>query len=106
MKSKAIPHMILAVILALVAGGLTIRWLASFRGQPGPAKPAPVARKVEALVAARAIPKGARLDAHDVRCFRLLDSPGAPVGTGALVSQYPQVSALAESALAIPASRI
>ena len=52
------------------------------------------------------IKKGARLDAHDVRCFRLLDSPGAPVGTGALVSQYPQVSALAESALAIPASRI
>ena len=52
------------------------------------------------------IKKGARLDAHDVRCFRLLDRPGAPVGTGALVSQYPQVSALAESALAIPASRI
>ena len=30
------------------------------------------------------------LDAHDVRSFELLDRPGAPVGTGALVSQYPQ----------------
>ena len=52
------------------------------------------------------IKKGAHLDDHDVHCFRLLDRPGAPVGTGALVSQYPQVAALSDSALAIPASRI
>ena len=52
------------------------------------------------------IKKGARLDPHDVRCFGLLARPGLPVGTGALVSQYPQVAALSDSALAIPASRI
>jgi pilus assembly protein CpaB len=79
MKSKAIPHMILAVILALVAGGLTIRWLASFRGQAGPAKPAPVTRKVEALVASRPIPKGARLDAGMVR-LKGFEADAVPTG--------------------------
>jgi pilus assembly protein CpaB len=66
MKSKAVPHMILAVILALVAGGLTIRWLGSMRApQPGQAKVA--TPKTDVLVAARAIPKGARLDAAMVK---------------------------------------
>ncbi|MHC1789956.1 Flp pilus assembly protein CpaB [Solidesulfovibrio sp.] len=66
MKSKAIPHMILAVILALVAGVLTIRWLGSVRApQSDQAKVA--APKTDVLVAGRAIPKGARLDASMVR---------------------------------------
>lgn len=67
MKSKAIPHMILAVVLALVAGALTIRWLGSVRtpGEPGKAKVE--VKKTDVLVAARAIPKGARLDATAVR---------------------------------------
>lgn len=66
MKSKAIPHMILAVILALVAGVLTIRWLGSVRA-PQTETAKPVAAKTEVLVASRAIPKGARLDATMVR---------------------------------------
>ena len=65
MKSKAVPHMILAVILALVAGVLTIRWLGSMRtAQTGQVKVA--APKSDVLVAARAIPKGARLDSSMV----------------------------------------
>ncbi|KHK02264.1 Flp pilus assembly protein CpaB [Desulfovibrio sp. TomC] len=66
MKSKAVPHMILAVILALVAGVLTIRWLGSMRtAQTNQVKVA--APKSDVLVAARAIPKGARLDAAMVK---------------------------------------
>ncbi|WP_300161974.1 Flp pilus assembly protein CpaB [Solidesulfovibrio sp.] len=79
MKSKAIPHVILAVILALVAGVLTIRWLTSVRGPGRQAPPAPAARKVDALVAARAIPKGARLDAGMVR-VKGFDADAAPLG--------------------------
>lgn len=66
MKSKALPHIILAVVLALAAGFLTIRWLGSVRrGGPQPAKVA--VKKVEVVVAAKAIPKGARLDADMLR---------------------------------------
>jgi len=66
MKSKATVHMILAVLLALTAGGLTIRWLGSVRG-PAPSGQRVEAKKVEVLVAARPIAKGARLDAAMVR---------------------------------------
>ncbi len=79
MKSKAIPHVILAVILAVAAGVLTIRWLTSVRGPGRQAPPAPAARKVDALVAARAIPKGARLDAGMVR-VKGFDADAAPLG--------------------------
>lgn len=79
MKSKAIPHMILAVILALVAGVLTIRWLASVRGPGTAAKPAAVTKKISVLVAARAIPKGAHLDAGMVR-LKAFDTDAAPNG--------------------------
>lgn len=66
MKSKAMPHIILAVILALAAGFLTIRWLGSMRqGVPQPAKVE--VKKVEVVVAARPIPKGARVDASMLR---------------------------------------
>jgi pilus assembly protein CpaB len=67
MKSKALPHIILAVVLALTAGFLTIRWLGGQRrgGEPQPVKA--VAKKVDVVVAARPIPKGARLDASMVR---------------------------------------
>ena len=65
MKSKAVPHMILAVILALVAGVLTIRWLGTMRtNQSAQVKVA--VPKSDVLVATRAIPKGARLDASMV----------------------------------------
>ncbi|EFL50238.1 Flp pilus assembly protein CpaB [Solidesulfovibrio fructosivorans JJ]] len=67
MKSKAIPHMILAVILAVAAGVLTIRWLGSVRGPGQAQRPKVEAKKVDVLVAARAIPKGARLDAAMLR---------------------------------------
>lgn len=79
MKSKAIPHMILAVILALAAGVLTIRWLTSVRGPGQAVKPAAVAKKVEVLVAARGVPKGARLDASMVR-LKGFDADAAPLG--------------------------
>lgn len=78
MKSKAIPHMILAVILALVAGVLTIRWLGSARApQTDPAKVA--VTKTDILVASRAIPKGARLDASMVRA-KAYESSALPQG--------------------------
>lgn len=79
MKSKAIPHMILAVILALAAGVLTIRWLTSVRGPGQAVKPAAVTKKVEVLVAARGVPKGARLDASMVR-LKGFDADAAPLG--------------------------
>jgi len=79
MKSKAIPHMILAVVLALVAGVLTIRWLGSVRGTGETVRPAVEAKKVEVLVAARAIPKGARLDTTMVR-LKPYDVDAAPLG--------------------------
>ena len=66
MKSKAIPHMILAVVLALVAGALTIRWLGSARAPQNEPTTVTVAR-TEVLVASRAIPKGARLDSSMVQ---------------------------------------
>ncbi len=78
MKSKAIPHMILAVILALVAGVLTIRWLGSVRGTGQRAAHRVETKKVEALVAARAIPKGARLDTGMVR-LKAFDAADAPL---------------------------
>jgi len=78
MKSKAIPHMILAVILALVAGALTIRWLGSVRApQQEPSKAA--VAKTEVLVASRAIPKGARLDSGMVH-GKSFDADAAPKG--------------------------
>lgn len=79
MKSKAIPHMILAVILALVAGVLTIRWLGSVRGPREPAKARVAAKKVDVLVAATPIPKGARLDAAMVR-LKPYEAESAPAG--------------------------
>jgi pilus assembly protein CpaB len=66
MKTKAIPHIILAVILALAAGVLTIRWLGSARA-PQIEQVRPAAPKTEVLVAARAVPKGGRLDASMVK---------------------------------------
>lgn len=66
MKTKAVPHIILAVILALTAGVLTIRWLGSVR-TPKVEQAKPAAPKVEVVVAARAIPKGGRLDASMVK---------------------------------------
>ncbi|EHJ49295.1 Flp pilus assembly protein CpaB [Solidesulfovibrio carbinoliphilus subsp. oakridgensis] len=79
MKSKAIPHMILAVILALVAGVLTIRWLGSVRGTGEPGKPAAETKKIEVLVAARPLAKGARLDTTMVR-LKPYDPEAAPLG--------------------------
>lgn len=79
MKSKAIPHMILAVVLALVAGGLTIRWLSSARQPADSAKTKAVVKKVEVAVAARAIPKGARIDASMVR-LKPYDPEAVPLG--------------------------
>ena len=78
MKSKAIPHMILAVILALVAGVLTIRWLGSVRA-PQTEQAKPVAAKTQVLVASRAIPKGARLDATMVMA-KSFEAEAAPQG--------------------------
>lgn len=67
MKSKALPHIILAVVLALAAGFLTIRWLGSLR-QGGAPQPARVeTKKVEVVVAAKSIPKGAKLGADMLR---------------------------------------
>ncbi len=78
MKSKAIPHMILAVILALLAGVLTIRWLGSMRAGPQ-VKPKAEVRKVDVVVAARPIPKGARLDAAMVR-LKPYEAEAVPMG--------------------------
>ncbi|WP_428566437.1 MAG: Flp pilus assembly protein CpaB [Solidesulfovibrio sp. DCME] len=79
MKSKAMPHLIVAVILALVAGLLTIRWLSSVRGPSQTAAPAVAVKKIEVLVAARSVPKGARLDAGMVR-LKAFDADAAPLG--------------------------
>ena len=52
------------------------------------------------------IKKSATLDKKDVRQFSKLETFGMPVGTGALVSLYPQVSHLAENILTIPAAML
>ena len=62
MRTKALPHIILAVILALTAGVLTIRWLGSQRSAEVQ-KPKAEVKKINVVVAARPIPKGAKLDA-------------------------------------------
>ncbi len=79
MKSKAMPHLIVAVILAVVAGLLTIRWLSSVRGPSQPVAPATAVKKIDVLVAARSVPKGARLDAGMVR-LKDFDADAAPLG--------------------------
>jgi len=66
MKSKALPHIILAVVLALVAGVMTIRWLGSMR-TTAERRPKVEVKKIEVVVAARAIAKGTRLDGDMVR---------------------------------------
>ncbi len=79
MKSKVMPHMIVAVILALVAGVLTIRWLGSMRGPSEAPQPKAEAKKVDVAVASRPIPKGTRLDASLVR-FKPYGADVVPTG--------------------------
>ena len=43
------------------------------------------------------------MDKNDVKQFRKLATFGMPIGTGALVSLYPQVTHIAENILTIPA---
>jgi pilus assembly protein CpaB len=78
MKSKAMPHIILAVILALTAGFLTIRWLGSVQRGGEKPKETVAAKKIDVVVAARPIPKGARLDASMMRS-KPFDADFAPV---------------------------
>jgi len=59
MKSKALIHLILAVVLALMAGFLTINWLKT--QQAARRAPAQAEKKLEAVVAAKALPKGTKL---------------------------------------------
>lgn len=66
MKSKAVVHLVLAILLATLAGGLTLRWLASQKVVPRPTEstPAEVAAKVETVpvvVAAKGLDRGQRL---------------------------------------------
>ena len=64
MKSKALIHLIVAVLLALAAGVMTIKWLG---GRQTTDKAKPVEEKVKVVVAAQSLAKGTRLDAGMVR---------------------------------------
>lgn len=86
MKSKALLHIILAVVLALVAGILTIRWLVSQRGPVEGQKVQVEVKKVEVVVAARPIPKGARLDAAMVR-LKPYDADAVPLGAERILAE-------------------
>jgi len=65
MKNKALPYGILAVVLALVAGVMTIRWLGSIRPAARQAKVE--VKKVNVVVAARPIAKGTRIGGDMVK---------------------------------------
>jgi pilus assembly protein CpaB len=81
MKSKAVVHLIIALVLALVAGFLTINWL---KGQRQTQQiQAPVEKKVEVAVAARSLTKGTRLESGMLKL-----NPYAPsaVPSGAFLS--------------------
>lgn len=81
MKSKALVHLVIAVVLALAAGLLTINWL---KGQRQTQQvQAPVEKKVEVAVAAKSLTKGTRLESGMLKL-----NPYAPsaVPTGAFLS--------------------
>jgi len=66
MKSKAVVHLVLAILLATVAGALTLRWLGSQKVVPRPvestpAEVAPATKTVPLVVAAKALDRGLRL---------------------------------------------
>jgi pilus assembly protein CpaB len=64
MKSKALVHLVLAVLLATAAGALTLRWLAGQKRAPQPAEttaPAPARPTVDVVVAKKALERGVRL---------------------------------------------
>lgn len=60
MKSKMLPHILLAVVLALVAGVMTVNWLGSLRGK-AEHRPKVEVKKVNVVVAAQPIAKGTRI---------------------------------------------
>jgi len=81
MKSKALVHLVIAIVLALVAGLLTINWL---KGQRQTQQvQAPAEKKIEVVVASRSLTKGTRLDAQMLKL-----NPYSPssVPTGAVLS--------------------
>ncbi|KUG28975.1 flp pilus assembly protein rcpc/cpab [hydrocarbon metagenome] len=63
MKSKAVLHLVLAILLATVAGGLTLRWLSGQKSAlrqagPGPVEVAAPAKTQDLVVAARGLERG------------------------------------------------
>jgi len=86
MKSKALVHIILAVVLALVAGVLTIRWLVTQRAPVESRKAQVAVKKIDVVVAARPIPKGARLDASMLRA-KPYDADAVPMGAERILSE-------------------
>jgi pilus assembly protein CpaB len=85
MRTKALPHIILAVILALTAGVLTIRWLGSQRSAEVQ-KPKAEVKKINVVVAARPIPKGAKLDAGMLR-LKAYETDVAPLGAARVLDE-------------------
>ncbi|QLA20660.1 Flp pilus assembly protein CpaB [Desulfolutivibrio sulfoxidireducens] len=66
MKSKATVHLVLAMLLAIVAGALTLNWLAKQKGRAPQGEttqgaPAPAKATVEVVVAKKALERGMRL---------------------------------------------
>jgi pilus assembly protein CpaB len=66
MKSKAVVHLVLAILLATLAGALTLRWLASQKAVPRPVESTPSevaapAKTTPVVVAAKALERGLRL---------------------------------------------
>ncbi len=63
MKSKAVLHLLLAILLATVAGGLTLRWLSGQKSalrqtEPVPAQVAAPVKTQDLVVAARGLERG------------------------------------------------
>ena len=52
------------------------------------------------------IKKSARLDRNDVKQFSKLETFGMPIGTGGLLSLYPEVTHVSERVVTIPAQCI
>ncbi len=81
MKSKALIHLIVAIVLALMAGFLTINWLKT--QQAAKRAPAQTEKKVEVAVAVKALPKGTRLAGN---MLKLSPYDPASVPSGAFMS--------------------
>lgn len=91
MKSKALPHIILAVVLALVAGVMTIRWLGSMRSTER--RPKVVAKKVNVVVAAQPIAKGTRISDAMIKVKAFEESLAPTAAAHALADVIDRVTA-------------